>query len=248
MPAYEWAFSDVNPPVHAWAALRVYKIERRIHGRADRAFSRERVPQAAAEFYLVGEPQGSDGRNVFEGGFLGLDNIGVFDRSQPLPTGGHIEQSDGTSWMAVYCLNMLAIALELATEDPAYEDVASKFFEHFVYIADAMNDIGGHGHGPVGRGGRVLLRLSASARTATSKPLKVRSMVGLIPLFAVDTLEPEDAGRAAGILKGACSGSWSIIPTVRNARGPKPENGQGTAAICSRLPRAGSWSACCAMR
>ena len=106
----------------------------------------------------------AEGHNVFQGGFLGLDNIGVFDRSAPLPTGGHLEQSDGTSWMAMYCLNMLAIALELAHDDPAYEDVASKFFEHFLYIAHAMNNMGGDGDRPVGRGGRLLLRRAAPAR------------------------------------------------------------------------------------
>ena len=108
----------------------------------------------------------AEGKNVFQGGFLGLDNIGVFDRSAPLPTGGHLEQSDGTSWMGMYCLNMLAIALELASENPAYEDVASKFFEHFVYIAHAMNDRGGEGIEPVGRGGRLLLRRAAPAGRA----------------------------------------------------------------------------------
>ena len=116
LPAYEWAFGDVNPPVHAWAAWRVYKIEKKRRGVGRSRVSGARLPQAAAEFHLVGESQGCRGRNVFQGGFLGLDNIGVFDRSAPLPTGGHIEQSDGTSWMGMYCLNMLAIALELAQD------------------------------------------------------------------------------------------------------------------------------------
>ena len=106
----------------------------------------------------------SEGHNVFQGGFLGLDNIGVFDRSAPLPTGGHLEQSDGTAWMGMYCLNMLMIALELARENQAYEDVATKFFEHFLYIADGLNNIGGRGHLAVGRRGSVLLRRTAYAR------------------------------------------------------------------------------------
>ena len=116
LPAYEWAFGDVNPPVHAWAAWRVYKIDKKRRGNGDTRVSRARLPEAAAQFHLVGQPQGRRRQNVFQGGFLGLDNIGVFDRSAPLPTGGHIEQSDGTSWMAMYCLNMLAIAMELARE------------------------------------------------------------------------------------------------------------------------------------
>ena len=139
LPAYEWAFGDVNPPVHAWAAWRVYKIEKRIRGRADRGFLTRVFHKLLLNFTWWVNRKDPDGMNVFQGGFLGLDNIGVFDRSQPLPTGGHLEQSDGTSWMGMYCLNMLAMSLELAREDPAYEDVASKFFEHFVHIADAIN-------------------------------------------------------------------------------------------------------------
>ncbi|MGH9741269.1 MAG: MGH1-like glycoside hydrolase domain-containing protein, partial [Candidatus Acidiferrum sp.] len=145
LPAYEWAFSDVNPPVHAWAAWRVYKIERRVRGVADRAFLEKVFHKLLLNFTWWVNRKDPDGMNIFQGGFLGLDNIGVFDRSAPLPTGGHLEQSDGTSWMGMYCLNMLAIALELAREDPAYEDVASKFFEHFVNIAHAMNDMGTEG-------------------------------------------------------------------------------------------------------
>ena len=190
LPAYEWAFGDVNPPVHAWAAWRVYKVEKKRCGKADRNFLERVFQKLLLNFTWWVNRKDTEGRNVFQGGFLGLDNIGVFDRSKPLPTGGHIEQSDATSWMGMYCLNMLAIALELARENPAYEDVASKFFEHFVYICRAMNDIGGEGielwdakdgfyydvlHLPEGH----------------AFPLKVRSMVGLIPLFAVETLDPE---------------------------------------------------------
>jgi len=197
LPAYEWAFSDVNPPLHAWAAWRVYKIEQRIRGQADRSFLERVFHKLLLNFTWWVNRKDPEGMNVFEGGFLGLDNIGVFDRSSKLPTGGYIEQSDGTSWMGMYCLNMLAIAMELASEDPAYEDVASKFFEHFVHIAHAMNDLGGEGielwseedgfyydvlHLPDG----------------SHYPLKVRSMVGLIPLFAVETLEPEDVDKLPG--------------------------------------------------
>ena len=190
LPAYEWAFGDVNPPVHAWAAWRVYKLEKKRRGKADRNFLERVFQKLLLNFTWWVNRKDTEGRNVFQGGFLGLDNIGVFDRSKPLPTGVHIEQSDATSWMGMYCLNMLAIALELARENSAYEDVASKFFEHFVYICRAMNDIGGEGielwdakdgfyydvlHLPEGH----------------ACPLKVRSMVGLIPLFAVETLDPE---------------------------------------------------------
>jgi len=142
IPAYEWAFDDVTPPVHAWAVWRVYKIEKRIHGTADRAFLERAFHKLLLNFTWWVNQKDAAGNNIFEGGFLGLDNIGVFDRSAPLPTGGLIEQSDGTSWMGMFCLNMLAISLELAREDRAYADIASKFFEHFVYISDAMNNLG----------------------------------------------------------------------------------------------------------
>ncbi|HEV8457826.1 MAG TPA: glucosidase, partial [Methylomirabilota bacterium] len=145
LPAYEWALGDVNPPVHAWAAWRVYKIEKRLRGAADRNFLKRVFHKLLINFTWWVNRKDAEGMNVFQGGFLGLDNIGVFDRGAPLPTGGHIDQSDGTSWMGMYCLNMLAMALELAREDPAYEDVASKFFEHFVYIAHATRNRGGTG-------------------------------------------------------------------------------------------------------
>jgi len=132
IPAYEWAFRDVNPPVHAWAALRVYQIDKKNAGKGDREFLARIFQKLLLNFTWWVNRKDAEGHNVFEGGFLGLDNIGVFDRSQPLPTGGILTQSDGTSWMAMYCLNMLAIALELSTEEPSYEDVASKFWEHFV--------------------------------------------------------------------------------------------------------------------
>ena len=143
IPAYEWSFSDVNPPVHAWATWRVYKIEQKRKGKGDRNFLERVFQKLLLNFTWWVNRKDTEGNNIFEGGFLGLDNIGVFDRSSPLPTGGRIEQADGTSWMAMYSLNMLTIALELALENPVYEDMATKFFEHFLYIADAMNHIGG---------------------------------------------------------------------------------------------------------
>ena len=142
IPAYEWAFSDVNPPVFAWAAWRVYKIETKRRGAGDRNFLKRVFHKLMLNFTWWVNRKDAEGRNVFQGGFLGLDNIGVFDRSAPLPGGGHLEQSDGTSWMAMYCLNMLVIALEIAREQEEYEDVASKFWEHFVHIARAMNTMG----------------------------------------------------------------------------------------------------------
>jgi hypothetical protein len=197
LPAYEWAFGDVNPPVHAWAAWRVYKIERRVRGVADRAFLEKVFHKLLLNFTWWVNRKDPEGMNIFQGGFLGLDNIGVFDRSAPLPTGGHLEQSDGTSWMGMYCLNMLAIALELAKEDQAYEDVASKFFEHFVNIAHAMNDVGKHGRSLWDDEDGFyydVLHLPNGAEHF----IKIRSMVGLIPLFAVETLEPEIIERLPG--------------------------------------------------
>ena len=189
IPAYEWAFGDVNPPVFAWAALRVYQIEKKRRGTGDLAFLRRVFHKLMLNFTWWVNRKDAEGRNVFQGGFLGLDNIGVFDRSAPLPTGGHIEQSDGTSWMAMYCLNMLRISMELACADETYEDVASKFWEHFVNIAHAMNTLGlwdeeqGFYHD--------VLHLPDGGRI----PLRMRSMVGLIPLYAVETLEPGQLAR-----------------------------------------------------
>ena len=196
IPAYEWNFGDVNPPVHAWAALRVYKIERRIHGTADRRFLERVFQKLLLNFTWWVNRKDPEGRNVFQGGFLGLDNIGVFDRSAPLPTGGHIEQSDGTAWMGMFCLNMLGIALELAREDPTYEDMASKFFEHFMYIAQAMSRMGPEGIELWNEEDGFFYDVLHTPNGALT--LKVRSLVGLVPLFAVQVIEPEDLERLPG--------------------------------------------------
>ncbi len=196
IPAYEWALGDVNPPVHAWAALRIYKIEKRVRGVADRSFLERVFHKLLLNFTWWINRKDAEGNNIFQGGFLGLDNIGVFDRSAPLPGGGLLEQSDGTSWMGMYCLNMLAIALELAKENPAYEDVASKFFEHFVYIAHATHHVGKDGVDLWDEEDGFFYDVLHT--DGLHQRLKVRSMVGLIPLFAVETLEPEIVNRLDG--------------------------------------------------
>jgi mannosylglycerate hydrolase MGH1-like protein len=190
LPAYEWAFSDVNPPVHAWAAWRVYKIDRRMTGRPDRVFLERAFHKLLLNFTWWVNRKDAEGRNVFQGGFLGLDNIGVFDRSQPLPTGGHIDQADGTAWMGMFSLNMLAIALELARENRVYEDVATKFFEHFLYIAGALNNLGGEGI-PLWNEEDEFFYDVLHLPDGSFETLKVRSIVGLLPLLAVETIEPD---------------------------------------------------------
>ncbi|OWY63783.1 glucosidase [cyanobacterium TDX16] len=200
IPAYEWAFGDVNPPVHAWATWRVYKIEQKMYGRSDRVFLERVFQKLLLNFTWWVNRKDVEGKNVFQGGFLGLDNIGVFDRSAVLPTGGHIDQSDGTSWMGMYCLNMLTIALELAKMNPVYEDIATKFFEHFLYIADAMNHIGDMEASLWDEADGFyydVLHLPNNRQIA----LKVRSLVGLIPLFAVETIEPETLQQLPGFKK-----------------------------------------------
>jgi hypothetical protein len=190
IPAYEWNFSDVNPPVLAWAAWRVFQIERKQTGKGDRAFLETIFHKMLIAFTWWVNRKDSEGNNIFQGGFLGLDNIGVFDRNASFTDGSHLEQSDGTSWMGMFSLNLMRIAVELARENHVYENIATKFFEHFLGIAAAMNNLGGSGiglwneedefyydvlHTP---GGRFL-------------PLKVRSLVGLMPLLAVETIQPQ---------------------------------------------------------
>ena len=190
LPAYEWAFDDVNPPVHAWAAWRVYKIDAKLNGKFDRLFLERVFQKQVLNFTWWVNRKDEQGRNIFQGGFLGLDNIGVFDRSAPLPGGGFLEQADGTAWMGMYCQNLLTIALELAREDPAFEDIASKFWEHFIYIAHSLNHMGVDSESLWDNtDGFYYDRLNRP--DGVDFPLKVRSIVGLVPLFGVDTLEPE---------------------------------------------------------
>ncbi len=194
LPAYEWNFDNVNPPVHAWAAWRVYRIEQRVRGRADRAFLERVFQKLLLNFTWWVNRKDRQGLNLFEGGFLGLDNIGLFDPSQPLPGGGSIEQSDGTSWMAMFSLNMMVMAMELGRQNPVYEDLASKFFEHFVWISEAMNNIGGEGHGLWDEQDGFYYNVLSLA-DGSNIPVRSRTITGLIPLFAVETLEPEDLKR-----------------------------------------------------
>jgi hypothetical protein len=188
LPAYEWAFGDVNPPVHGWATWRVYKIDQKLQdGKGDRKFLEEVFHKLLLNFTWWVNKKDQTGNNIFQGGFLGMDNIGVFDRSAKLPTGGYIEQSDGTSWMAMFTLNMMRMALELAKENPTYQSLASKFFEHFLYIAGAISNEGIDLWDEEDEFFYDVLHTPDDKRFI----MKVRSMVGLIPLFAVEVLDEE---------------------------------------------------------
>ena len=202
LPAYEWAFGDVNPPVHARAAWQVYQIDRQLTGTGDLAFLERVFHKLMLNFTWWVNRKDALGRNVFQGGFLGLDNIGVFDRSQPLPTGGYVNQSDGTAWMAMYTLNLLRIALELAMHNHVYEDIATKFFEHFLYIAHAMENVCGDGSGLWDDADEFYYDV-LNLPDGEQVPLRVRSMVGLIPLFAVEVLDPEVASKLPGFTSRA---------------------------------------------
>lgn len=199
LPAYEWNFGDVNPPVHAWAAWRVFQIDRRHHGggghggAGDLPFLERVFHKLLLNFTWWVNRKDAAGRNVFQGGFLGLDNIGVFDRSAPLPMGGTLDQADGTSWMAMFCLNMMRISLELALHNPVYQDVATKFFEHFLGIAAALNNL--CGTGGLWDSNDEFYYDHLELPDGKIVPLGVRSMVGLVPFFAVETLEPELLAR-----------------------------------------------------
>ncbi|MBX3411853.1 MAG: glucosidase [Pirellulales bacterium] len=191
LPAYEWAFSDTNPPVHAWAAWRVFQIDRRQRGGpGDIAFLERILHKLLLNFTWWVNRKDANSRNVFQGGFLGMDNVGAFDRSAPLPPGMQLDQADGTSWMGMYCLNLMRIALELALHNPVYQDIATKFFEHFLSIAEAMTNMGNKGIGLWDEQDEFYFDV-LTMPNGKSMPLKIHSMVGLIPLFAVETLEPD---------------------------------------------------------
>jgi hypothetical protein len=189
IPAYEWNFSDVNPPVHAWAALRIFQIDKKQHnGKADFDFLERIFHKLLLNFTWWVNQKDTEGNNIFEGGFLGLDNIGLFDRSQPTPSGGHLEQADGTAWMAMYSLNMLRIALELSLNNPNYQSMASKFFIHFHHIASALDNLGKQGFSLWDDEDQFFYDVLHLPNNESHR-LKIRSMVGLIPLFAVETLK-----------------------------------------------------------
>jgi hypothetical protein len=188
LPAYEWMFSDVNPPVHAWAALRIYEMDRERTGVPDTAFLERMLHKLLLNFTWWVNRKDPGGRNLFQGGFLGLDNISPFNRSDPLPNGATIDQADGTAWMAMYALNLMRIAIELAMFNPVYEDIASKFFEHFLSIAGAMADVGGTGQGLWNEEDGFFYD-TLRTPNGTLVPLRLRSMVGLIPMFAVEVLD-----------------------------------------------------------
>ena len=196
LPAYEWDFCDVNPPVHAWAAWRVYKISEP-HGERDRIFLARAFNKLLLNFTWWVNRKDLDGKHLFSGGFLGLDNIGTFDRSRPLPTGGHLEQADGTAWMAFYCATMLSMALELAQWEPAYEDMASKFFEHFIAISDSINNLHGAGLWDEVDG----FYYDHLHHDGEFLPLRSRSMVGIIPLIAVEVIEDRLVQKLPGFMK-----------------------------------------------
>ena len=189
LPSYEWDFSEVNPPVHAWASWRIYKIDQKLQGKPDTAFLERVFHKLLLNFTWWVNKKDHDGHNIFQGGFLGLDNIGVFDRNSEIPEGGYLEQSDGTSWMAMFSLNMLRISLELSKTNPVYQELATKFFEHFLYIAQSMTNMGGKGFGLWDK--EDSFYYDALHLKDKFYSLKIRSIVGLIPLFAVEVLEPE---------------------------------------------------------
>ena len=243
IPAYEWNFSDVNPPVTAWAALFVYEREAEIRGEGDREFLERVFDRLLTNFTWWVNRKDPDDRNLFQGGFLGLDNIGIFDRSAPLPGGGTLEQADGTAWMALYCQWMLQIAAELAKHDPAYVDMALKFVAHFEWIAIAMNPPGRR-HRAVGRGGRLLLRRDAACPTARTIQLKVRSLVGLLPLCAATVFDPEVVERYPGAAWSASASSSTRFADAsrrwRTCRA-RPARAGGSRRSSTRSGCGGSW-------
>jgi hypothetical protein len=227
IPAYEWNFSDVNPPVQAWATIFLYRVEQALHGRTDLDFLKRVFGRLTANFGWWVNRKDRSGRNLFEGGFLGLDNIGVFDRSAPLPTGGHLEQADGTAWVALFCQNMIEIALELAAHDPTYEELASNYVMELLFIARAMNAIGPEGMWDEEDGFYYdVLRLP----DGTATRLKVRSMVGLLPLCATTAVDKWQRDRVPR-LTAALYDRWRRMPELRESIHP---TGPGHFGIAQR--------------
>ncbi len=216
IPAYEWNFGDVNPPVHAWATIFLYRTEQALRGQSDLEFLRRSFAKLTLNFSWWVNRKDRFGKNLFEGGFLGLDNIGVFDRSSPLPTGGHLEQADGTAWVSLFSQNMFEIAMELASNDRFYEDMAIKFAEHFIWIARAMNQTGPEGMWDEEDGFYYdVLRLP----DGSARRLKVRSMVGLLPLCATTVIEPWQRERTPRVAK-TLQERWERMPELRESMHP----------------------------
>jgi hypothetical protein len=213
MPAYEWAFGDVDPPVHARAAWRVFQIDRKQRGDSgDLAFLERVFHKLLSNFTWWVNNKDVDGLNIFQGGFLGLDNIGVLDRSSPLPGGAQVNQSDGTSWMAMYSLNLMRIALELARHNHVYEDIATKFFEHFLEIANAMYNMGDSGVGLWDERDEFYYDVLKTDNRVI--PLKIRSIVGLIPLFIVEVIEPELLSELPNCRIAGFRAPSSMVPEI----------------------------------
>jgi hypothetical protein len=218
IPAYEWNFSDVNPPVHAWASLFVYTMEKTFQGKGDLDFLKRTFGKLMVNFTWWVNRKDRFGKNIFEGGFLGLDNIGVFDRSASLPTGGHLEQADGTAWMSMYCQNMIEMAAEIATYDPTYQELATKFIDHFLWIAEAMNRMGGRDLGLWDEEDGFyydVLRMP----DGRAVPLKVRSMVGLLPLCATTVIEKYQREAVPRVVEYAAK-RVQRMPVLRNTIHP----------------------------
>jgi len=230
IPAYEWNFSDVNPPVHAWATLALYRTEQARRGEGDLAFLKRSFGKLLANFTWWVNRKDRFGKNVFEGGFLGLDNIGVFDRSAPLPTGGHLEQADGTAWMAFFSQNMLELAIEIAAHDPSYEDLAAKFLDHVLWIGHAINNVGPDGMWDEEDGFFYdVLRLPDGSATR----LKVRSVVGLLPLCATSVTEPWQRERVPGVMKLLEGRSRRMPELLTNVYAGRGYAGRGLMALVS---------------
>jgi hypothetical protein len=223
IPAYEWNFSDVNPPVHAWATIFIYRTEQALHGRNDVEFLKRSFGKLLANFTWWVNRKDRFGKNVFEGGFLGLDNIGVFDRSAPLQAGGHLEQADGTAWMAVFCQNMLEMAVEISAHDPTFEDMAVKFVDHFLAIGHSLNRIGQSGMWDE-EDGFYYDVLCLPDGTATR--LKVRSLVGLLPLCATTIIEPGQRQRVPKI-EAHFRDRVRRVPALRQGIHPAGDSARG---------------------
>jgi hypothetical protein len=234
LPAYEWHFSDVNPPVHAWATFRVFKIDQKQRGDAgDIDFLETVFHRLLLNFTWWVNQKDRDGHNIFEGGFLGLDNIGVFDRSAPLPFGGTLEQADGTAWVAMFALNMMRIALELSQSNPVYQDMACKFFEHFLYIAEAMTNLGDKSLDLWDNEDEFYYD-ALNKPDDTHELLKVRSMVGLIPLFAVEVLD-EDLLTGAPVFLARMNWLLTNRPHLAELVSHWQEPGKGSRRLLSLL-------------